>query len=175
MADCVYSSSGEKSSVWNRQRPGLNRDQINSLSYCKWDVLYHRYDRGIMGNEFGVILMIPLSFIVWSEWRSWTAWNSVLLARSVSFTLSLLCRTIDLGMAGKELTAGATFFPFVHFLSAMQECFILWCQPNTKSSKEMLVGYVGLNSKECYYLHIVTLCGSGRENSMTTNSINGSV
>lgn len=34
------------------------KPEINSHSYCKWDVLYHRYDRGIPWNEFHVILMI---------------------------------------------------------------------------------------------------------------------
>lgn len=101
--------------------------EINSLSSCKWDVLYHRYDRGIMGNEFCVILMILLSYtIIWSRMKklNYVKFSpSRSLARSLSFSLSLMCRTVDLGTGCKRADGTHDFFPFIHFLSATQENF----------------------------------------------------
>lgn len=95
--------------------------EINSLSYGKWDVLYHRYDRGIMGNEFCVILMILLLYsIMWSRMKKLNC-----VKFSPSHSLSLMCRTIDLGTACKRADGRHDCFAFIHFLSATQECFFL--------------------------------------------------
>ena len=53
---------------------------VNSLSYCKWDVLCHTYGRRIMWNEFHVILMILLSFsLMWLRMKTLVCVKSPLI------------------------------------------------------------------------------------------------
>lgn len=82
------------------------KTEINSLSPYKWDVLYHRYDRGIMGNEFHVILMILLSYsIMWTRMKKLNC-----VKFSPSHSRSPLCaELLTLGRTVKELTADTTF------------------------------------------------------------------
>lgn len=115
--------------VWNRQRPGLNQERINFLSYRKWDVLYHRYDRGIMGNEFCVILMIQPSYsLTWSRMKKLNCVKSS-PSRSLAPAHSRSPRwaeLLTLGPAVKELTADTTFHfhsPPVSHSTVFSSCF----------------------------------------------------
>ncbi len=134
------------------------KTEINSLSYCKWDVLYQRYDRRIMGNEFRVILMILLLHsIMLSRMKKL---NCVKFSPSCSLSLILaLPHVLTLGPA-KRADGRHGFFPFIHFLSATQECFFFILDSSDEIhelSKDMLVEYVGLNFKECLYNHICNM------------------
>lgn len=109
---------------------------INSLSHCKWDVLYHRYGRGIMGNEFRVILMILLSYsIMWSRMKK----LKLCEMRSFSLAPSHSCcpscaELLTLGQAVKELTADMTFS--LSFISCQPvERFFLFLESSDVSQK----------------------------------------
>lgn len=128
MPECVYTRAQVKSQVCEI---GIGRvwikKEINFLSYSKWDVLYHRYDRGITGNEFHVILMILLS-------------GSIMRCRMKKLNHVKFCPSRSLPLIPalphvhnswprdrlrKELTADTTSFPFIHFLSAARRACVL--------------------------------------------------